>query len=194
MTHQIDGYKGLLGKIALNMYKNTPSQFNLGSYQDYFQEACVGFLKLEKYYNEKLGTRFTTFISHCVFNHLIYCTFQKSLVKVPLYLIPKKYKDHKYKKLVNNVVFTCIKDIEGSDNSNNCYQTIELLNCYLGQLSKADRELIELRFGLKDGKPKKVKELAKKYGITHQYVCLKIKRILQRIREKNGISHQEQLN
>ncbi len=55
----------------------------------------------------------------------------------------------------------------------------EILRCQ----APRDREVIELRFGLRDGCPRSLEEIAQAYGITRERVRQIEKRGLQRLRE-----------
>jgi len=81
-----------------------------------------------------------------------------------------------------------LSDILGTD-SDIVYHDIEnevdkqLLSIALENLSKREKNLMELRFGVKSGKGHTQKEVADMMGISQSYISRLEKRIIQRMRK-----------
>lgn len=60
----------------------------------------------------------------------------------------------------------------------------ELLNQAIGRLSGREKVIVELRFGLKNGKEKTQKEVADMLGISQSYISRLEKRIIKRLRKE----------
>lgn len=60
----------------------------------------------------------------------------------------------------------------------------KMVRMALSDLSKREREIIELRFGLRDGKEYTQKDVAAMLGISQSYISRLEKRIIDRLREK----------
>ncbi|ADL07723.1 RNA polymerase sporulation sigma factor SigE [Thermosediminibacter oceani] len=82
-----------------------------------------------------------------------------------------------------------LSDILGTD-SDMIYKCIEeevekeLLDTAMKRLSKRERCIMELRFGLNDGKEKTQKEVAELLGISQSYISRLEKRIIKRLRKE----------
>ncbi|MCG0274714.1 MAG: RNA polymerase sporulation sigma factor SigE [Thermosediminibacteraceae bacterium] len=82
-----------------------------------------------------------------------------------------------------------LSDILGTD-SDMIYKCIEeevekeLLDAAIRRLSKRERCIMELRFGLNDGKEKTQKEVAELLGISQSYISRLEKRIIKRLRKE----------
>ncbi|MFS8541699.1 MAG: sigma-70 family RNA polymerase sigma factor, partial [Tissierellales bacterium] len=60
----------------------------------------------------------------------------------------------------------------------------ELLNQAIGRLSGREKIIVELRFGLKNGKEKTQKEVADMLGISQSYISRLEKRIIKRLKKE----------
>ena len=81
-----------------------------------------------------------------------------------------------------------LSDILGTD-SDVVYHDIEnevdkqLLSIALENLSKREKNIMELRFGVKNGKGRTQKEVADMLGISQSYISRLEKRIIQRMKK-----------
>jgi len=82
-----------------------------------------------------------------------------------------------------------LSDILGTDNDL-VYRSIEdevekeLLDMAINKLSKRERRIVELRFGLRSGKEKTQKEVADMLGISQSYISRLEKRIIKRLKKE----------
>jgi RNA polymerase sporulation-specific sigma factor len=60
----------------------------------------------------------------------------------------------------------------------------ELLKLAMSHLSRRERRIIELRFGLHDGTEKTQKEVADLLGISQSYISRLEKRIIKRLKKE----------
>ena len=60
----------------------------------------------------------------------------------------------------------------------------ELLRSAVSELGTREREIMELRFGLVDGKEKTQKEVADMLGISQSYISRLEKKIMQRLKRE----------
>jgi RNA polymerase sporulation-specific sigma factor len=82
-----------------------------------------------------------------------------------------------------------LSDILGTD-SDTIYRSIEdevdkeLLNSAMKKLSMREKNIVELRFGLKNGVEKTQKEVADMLGISQSYISRLEKRIIYRLKKE----------
>jgi RNA polymerase sporulation-specific sigma factor len=82
-----------------------------------------------------------------------------------------------------------LSDILGTDNDL-VYRSIEdevekeLLDMAINKLSKREKRIVELRFGLGNGKEKTQKEVADMLGISQSYISRLEKRIIKRLKKE----------
>ena len=60
----------------------------------------------------------------------------------------------------------------------------EILRSAVAELGDREREIMEMRFGLIDGKEKTQKEVAEQIGISQSYISRLEKKIIQKLRVK----------
>lgn len=60
----------------------------------------------------------------------------------------------------------------------------KLLNCAIDKLSNREKNIMELRFGLKSGKEKTQKEVADMLGISQSYISRLEKKIIKRLKKE----------
>jgi len=146
---------------------------------DLISIGTIGLIKGIDSYNKEKATRITTYVARCIENEILmyFRGNKKNGNNVSLNDSIGYDKDGNEINLME-VIKDNSEDIADSLHTKN---NLELLNNYLKNLSKREREIIKKRYGLSLEKEQTQKEIAKELGISRSYVSRIEKRALMKI-------------
>jgi len=151
--------------------------------EDLISIGTIGLIKAIKTFNEERGVRLATYAARCIENEVLMYLRNIKKVKQEVSI----YDPIGYDKEGNEI---SLIDILTTDN-----EIIDLLEAKLqeekirskmGVLTRRERQVIEMRYGLFTGLKETQREIARKLGISRSYVSRIEKRALKKlIREIN---------
>ncbi|MBR5514924.1 MAG: RNA polymerase sporulation sigma factor SigK [Clostridia bacterium] len=149
--------------------------------EDLMSIGTIGIIKAIDSINIKNGARFATYAGKCVQNEiLMYFRSQKKLQN-EISINEAIDMDKDGNPLTYIDVVSCEDTIADDINSKiYCKKALELINT---KLTKREKEIIVLRYGLSMKPAKTQREIAKKLGISRSYVSRIEKAALEKIRE-----------
>lgn len=149
------------------------------SQDDLISIGTIGLIKGIDSYNDTKKTKITTYAARCIENEILmyFRSNKKSQNDVSLNDSIGYDKDGNEINLID-VLKDNSKDLAEVVHTN---ENIQLLNNYLGLLSKREKEIIVKRYGLLNQKEQTQKEIAKSLNISRSYVSRIEKRALTKI-------------
>lgn len=146
--------------------------------EDLISIGAIGLIKAIKTYNEERGVRLATYAARCIENEVLMHLRNIKKLKKEVSL----YDPIGYDKEGNEI---SLIDVLTTDN-----EIVELVEIKLQEekirgkidiLSKRERQVIEMRYGLFDGLKETQREIAKKLNISRSYVSRIEKRALKKL-------------
>lgn len=141
--------------------------------------GTVGLIKGIDTYSPDKKVKLTTYAAKCAENEILmyFRSNKKNSKNVSI------YDGISYDKEGNEITILDILKTKDPDYLEDIYvkDNIELLKKYLGILSKREREIIDMRYGLGRFEEQTQKEIAKKLGISRSYVSRIEKRAITKI-------------
>ncbi|HBL35363.1 MAG TPA: RNA polymerase sporulation sigma factor SigK [Firmicutes bacterium] len=146
---------------------------------DLISIGTIGLIKGINTYQRKYNTRLATYAARCIENEILMHLRSTKKLKNDLFLQDPIGAD----KEGNEITLLDILDT-GTDLVPDLVESKleeEALRRKLGILSKREKKVIELRYGLKDGLSKTQREIAKILGISRSYVSRIEKKALKKL-------------
>ena len=149
--------------------------------EDLISIGTIGLIKAINTFKPNKNIKLATYASRCIENEILMYLRKNSSKRVEISIDEPLNVDWDGNELL-------LSDILGTD-SDIVYHDIEnevdkqLLSIALENLSKREKNLMELRFGVKSGKGHTKKEVADMMGISQSYISRLEKRIIQRMRK-----------
>ena len=146
--------------------------------EDLISIGTIGLIKSIKTYNEEKGVRLATYAARCIENEVLMHLRNIKKLKKEVSL----YDPIGYDKEGNEI---SLIDVLTTDN-----EIVEFVEAKLQEekirgkidiLTKRERQVIEMRYGLYDGLKETQREIAKKLGISRSYVSRIEKRALKKL-------------
>jgi len=146
--------------------------------EDLISIGTIGLIKAIKTYNEEKGVRLATYAARCIENEVLMHLRNIKKLKKEVSL----YDPIGYDKEGNEI---SLIDVLTTDN-----EIVEFVETKLQEekirgkidiLTKRERQVIEMRYGLFDGLKETQREIAKKLGISRSYVSRIEKRALKKL-------------
>jgi RNA polymerase sporulation-specific sigma factor len=166
----------LVAHIIKKYYTNTNDQ------DDLLSIGTIGLIKAVNTFAYKKGTRFATYASKCIENEILmyFRNIKKSAQDV--YISDPIDSDGEGNAITfSDIISEEFDIIESIDNENQIIKLKEYINT---ELSKREKEIIELRYGLNGKKALTQREVAKILDISRSYVSRIEKKALDRLKEK----------
>lgn len=148
--------------------------------EDLISIGTIGLIKAVNTFKPDKNIKLATYASRCIENEILMYLRRSTKLKSEVSLDEPLNVDWDGNELL-------LSDTLGSDDDP-VYRRLEeevdhkLLYGAMERLTKRERELVELRFGLKNGKEMTQKEVADKLGISQSYISRLEKRIIARLR------------
>lgn len=150
--------------------------------EDLVSIGTIGLIKAVNTFNPDKNIKLATYASKCIENEILMYLRRNSKLKSEVSLDEPLNVDWDGNELL-------LSDILGTD-GDIIFKLLEdevdreLLNQAIGKLSRREKTIVELRFGLKSGKEKTQKEVADMLGISQSYISRLEKRIIKRLKKE----------
>jgi RNA polymerase sporulation-specific sigma factor len=150
--------------------------------EDLISIGTIGLIKAVNTFDPSKKIKLATYASRCIENEILMYLRRNGKVKSEISFDEPLNIDWDGNELL-------LSDILGTENDL-VYKYIEdevdreLLNLVMNLLSRRERCIIELRFGLRDGSEKTQKEVADLLGISQSYISRLEKRIIKRLKKE----------
>ncbi len=150
--------------------------------EDLISIGAIGLIKAINTYDLEKNIKLATYASRCIENEILMYLRRNNRRKGELSFEEPLNVDWDGNELLlsdilgteNDVVFTHIEEEVNR----------ELLGYALAKLSKREKQLMEMRFGLISGREMTQKEVADKMGISQSYISRLEKKIISRLRKE----------
>lgn len=155
---------------------------------DFISIGTVGLIKAIDSFDSSKGTRLATYAAKCIENEILMLIRNNKKTKGEVYLqdpigIDKEGNEISLLDVLSSDEDSIIEIVESKIQVKKLYSKIKT------GLHPRERTVIEMRYGLVDGKPKTQREIAKVLGISRSYVSRIEKRALKKLfKELNGIN------
>ncbi|MBX5467622.1 MAG: RNA polymerase sporulation sigma factor SigE [Firmicutes bacterium] len=150
--------------------------------EDLVSIGTIGLIKAVNTFNVERRIKLATYASKCIENEILMYLRRNARVRYEVSFDEPLNVDWDGNELL-------LSDVLGTDNDL-IYKRLEdevdkvLLRRALGKLTGRERRILELRFGLRDGRERTQKEVADQLGISQSYISRLEKRILKRLRKE----------
>ncbi len=150
--------------------------------EDLVSIGTIGLIKAVNTFDPSKKIKLATYASRCIENEILMYLRRNCKMKAEVSFDEPLNVDWDGNELL-------LSDILGTDNDL-VYKSIEdevekeLLDMAINKLSKRERRIVELRFGLRSGKEKTQKEVADMLGISQSYISRLEKRIIKRLKKE----------
>ena len=150
--------------------------------EDLVSVGTIGLIKAVNTFNPDKKIKLATYASRCIENEILMYLRRNSKVKAEISFYEPLNIDWDGNELL-------LSDILGTEN-NTVYNLIEdevdreLLFTAMKNLSKREKEIVQLRFGLQGYKEKTQKEVADMLGISQSYISRLEKKIIKRLKKE----------
>ncbi len=179
-----DGVKTTLIEHNLRLVVYIARKFeNTGiNVEDLISIGTIGLIKAINTFKPDKNIKLATYASRCIENEILMYLRKNQNSKIEVSIDEPLNVDWDGNELL-------LSDILGTDNDVT-YQSIEkevdikLLSIAMEKLTKREREIMCLRFGLNGNKEKTQKEVADMMGISQSYISRLEKRIIKRLKKE----------
>lgn len=152
--------------------------------EDLISIGTIGLIKAINTFNKDKNIKLATYASRCIENEILMYLRRNSKTRMEVSIDEPLNVDWDGNELL-------LSDILGTE-EDVIYQDIEtemerkLLNKAIEKLTKRERTIVELRFGLRDplGEEKTQKEVADMLGISQSYISRLEKKIIRRLKKE----------
>lgn len=147
---------------------------------DLISIGTVGLIKAIDSFDSSKGTRLATYAAKCIENEILMLIRSAKKTKGEVYLqdpigVDKEGNEISLMDILSSEEDSIIEIVENKIQVKRLYSKI---NTSLGE---RERKVIEMRYGLEDGKPLTQREIAKMLGISRSYVSRIEKRALKKL-------------
>lgn len=150
--------------------------------EDLVSIGTIGLIKAVKTFDPSKKIKLATYASKCIENEILMYLRRSSRIRSEVSFDEPLNKDWEGNELL-------LSDVMGTDNDI-IYRSLEeevdriLLRKAMAKLTGREKRIMELRFGLKDGKERTQKEVADLLGISQSYISRLEKRIFKRLKKE----------
>lgn len=150
--------------------------------EDLISIGTIGLIKAVNTFNPDKKIKLATYASKCIENEILMYLRRNSKIKSEISFDEPLNIDWDGNELL-------LSDILGTENDM-IFKYLEeevdkeLLNQAIQRLSRREKKIMELRFGLKNGEEKTQKEVADMLGISQSYISRLEKRIIKRLKKE----------
>lgn len=150
--------------------------------EDLVSIGTIGLIKAVNTFDPAKKIKLATYASRCIENEILMHLRRNNKTRLEISFDEPLNIDLDGNELL-------LSDVMGTDNDL-IYKPLEeevdkkLLMQAMNKLSHRERKIMDLRFGLKDGKEKTQKEVADLLGISQSYISRLEKRIIKRLRKE----------
>lgn len=150
--------------------------------EDLVSIGSIGLIKAVNTFNPERNIKLATYASRCIENEILMYLRRNQKIKVEVSLDEPLNVDWDG----NELLLSDVIPIEGSEVHRELEAEVDrsLLKTALGKLNGRERQIMQLRFGLRDGRERTQKEVADMLGISQSYISRLEKRIIGRLRRE----------
>ena len=150
--------------------------------EDLVSIGSIGLIKAVNTFNPARNIKLATYASRCIENEILMYLRRNQKVKVEVSLDEPLNVDWDG----NELLLSDVIAVEGSEVHKELEAEVDrsLLKVALSKLNGRERQIMQLRFGLRDGHERTQKEVADMLGISQSYISRLEKRIIGRLRRE----------
>lgn len=150
--------------------------------EDLVSIGTIGLMKAITTFKPDKNIKLATYASRCIENEILMYLRRNTKLKSEVSIDEPLNKDRDGNELL-------LSDVLGTENditSQGIEEEVDknLLKISISKLNEKEKQIMELRFGLKSGKEKTQKEVADMLGISQSYISRIEKRIIQKMRKE----------
>lgn len=183
LQHGDQAVKGILIERNLRLVVYIAKKFeNTGvGIEDLVSIGTIGLIKAVNTFDPEKKIKLATYASKCIENEILMYLRRNNRTRSEISFDEPLNVDWDGNELL-------LSDVYGSECAD--YRNLEeevdrlLLRRAIGRLTARERRIVELRFGLKDGRERTQKEVADLMGISQSYISRLEKRIIKRLRKE----------
>lgn len=147
---------------------------------DYISIGTVGLIKAIDTFDNSKGTRLATYAAKCIENEILMLIRNNKKTKNEMYLqdpigIDKEGNEISLMDVLSSEEDSIIEIVENKIQTKKLYEKINT------SLTEREKNVVKMRYGLTDGKPKTQREIAKSLGISRSYVSRIEKKSLRKL-------------
>lgn len=150
--------------------------------EDLVSIGTIGLIKAVKTFCPTKNIKFATYASRCIENEILMFLRKSSQYRNDLSIDEPLNIDYDGNELLLSDILGTEDDIVNKGIENEAER--EILRDAVSELCDREREIMEMRFGLIDGKEKTQKEVAELIGISQSYISRLEKKIIKKLRIK----------
>lgn len=149
--------------------------------EDLISIGTIGLIKAVNTFSKEKNIKLATYASRCIENEILMFLRKSSQYKHEISIDEPLNVDWDGNELLLSDVLGTDNDVVNVNIENETEQ--QILRKLVDALPERERIIMEMRFGLKDGKELTQKEVADKIGISQSYISRLEKRIIKRLRK-----------
>lgn len=148
--------------------------------EDLISIGTIGLIKAVNTFSKEKNIKLATYASRCIENEILMFLRKSSQYKHEISIDEPLNVDWDGNELLLSDVLGTDNDVVNVNIENETEQ--QILRKLVAALPERERIIMEMRFGLKDGKELTQKEVADKIGISQSYISRLEKKIIKRLR------------
>lgn len=149
--------------------------------EDLISIGTIGLIKAVNTFSKEKNIKLATYASRCIENEILMFLRKSSQYKHEISIDEPLNVDWDGNELLLSDVLGTDNDVVNVNIENETEQ--QILRKLVAALPERERIIMEMRFGLKDGKELTQKEVADRIGISQSYISRLEKRIIKRLRK-----------
>ncbi len=150
--------------------------------EDLVSIGTIGLIKAVNTFRPDKNIKLATYASRCIENEILMFLRKSSQYRSELSIDEPLNIDYDGNELLLSDVLGTEEDVVNRGIESEAER--ELLRSAVAELGDREREIMEMRFGLIDGKEKTQKEVAQQIGISQSYISRLEKKIIRKLRVK----------
>ena len=150
--------------------------------EDLVSIGTIGLIKAVNTFRPDKNIKLATYASRCIENEILMFLRKSSQSRSELSIDEPLNIDYDGNELLLSDVLGTEEDVVNRGIESEAER--ELLRSAVSELGDREREIMEMRFGLIDGKEKTQKEVAQQIGISQSYISRLEKKIIRKLRVK----------
>lgn len=150
--------------------------------EDLISIGTIGLIKAVNTFCPNKNIKLATYASRCIENEILMFLRKSSQYRNELSIDEPLNVDYDGNELLLSDVLGTDEDVVNKGIENEAER--EILRNAVAELGEREREIMEMRFGLKDGREKTQKEVADLIGISQSYISRLEKKIIRKLRVK----------
>lgn len=150
--------------------------------EDLVSIGSIGLIKAVNTFSPAKNIKFATYASRCIENEILMFLRKSSQYRNDLSIDEPLNIDYDGNELLLSDVLGTEEDVVNRGIETEAER--ELIRNAVSELGGREKEIMEMRFGLADGKEKTQKEVAEIIGISQSYISRLEKKIIKKLRHK----------